>query len=70
MNWTFWLCYLTLSLGLDYVLDTYSVYTPLSTYRFVKDVGNDGNFFPAVLGPLAFEVALFYVWNEFYRRLK
>ena len=71
MNLTFWLTYLTISFGVDFLLDKYETQVPLSSIRFFREFwANDRNFFPGVLGPIAVELALYYVVEKVSRKLR
>ena len=71
MSFTFWFSYLTISFALDFLLDSYETEVPLSSIRFVRQfMAGEINFFPGVLGPVAVELALYYIVGKLSRKLR
>ena len=71
MRVSFWFVYVVVTVTADILLDNYFVEVPLSASAFFRQYREDGlEFFPAVLGPLAVEVTLFYLVEYLSRKFR
>ena len=71
MRLDFWFMYIVVTLTVDSLLDKYFVEVPLSASAFFRQYREgELDFFPAVLGPLAVEVTLFYLVNYLSRKFR
>ena len=64
MRLSFWFVYIVVTVAADILLDNYFVEVPLSASAFFRQYTNEdgtGELFPAVLGPIAVEISLFYL---------
>ena len=71
MRVSFWFVYVVVTVTADLLLDNYFVEVPLSATAFFRQYREgELDFFPAVLGPLAVEVTLFYLVNYLSRKFR